>query len=93
MDAYIWLRQNGVDVVGSTGVVTIPAKHGTQNGNTIAGWNYFIFTTATNETIELYWGAETNGINLRAYAAGTNPTRPSTASLVVTIDKVSESTL
>ena len=89
-NAYIWLRQNGVDVPNSTGVVTIPAKHGSTNGATIAGWNYFIQTTATNETIQLYWGADDNGIALQYIPPGSNPTRPATASLIVTVDKMKD---
>lgn len=89
-NAYIWLRQNSVDVANSTGVVTIPAKHGSINGAIIAGWNYFIQTTATNETIELYWGADDTGISLQYIPPGTNPTRPGTASLIVTVDKMKD---
>ena len=89
-NAFIWLKQNGVDVPNSTGVVTIPAKHGSINGSTVAGWNYFIQTTTTNETVELYWGADDNGITLQYYPPGTNPTRPATASLIVTVDTMKD---
>ncbi|CAB5207057.1 hypothetical protein UFOVP180_19 [uncultured Caudovirales phage] len=87
-NAYIWLRQNGVDVPRSAGEVTIPAKHGGTNGATIAGWNYYIEATTFGETVELIWGAENTSVSLPYLPPGTNPTRPATASLIVTIAKL-----
>ena len=41
-DVYIWLRQNGVDIPGSTGFVSVPNRHAGTDGHTIIGWNYFL---------------------------------------------------
>lgn len=86
-DAYIWLRKNGTDVVGSTGLVSVPAKHGSIHGHTLAGWN-FVLTLAANDNIELWWAAETTSVSIVTVATGTNPTRPSTASIVATLTQV-----
>lgn len=87
-DVDVWLRINGTDVVGSTGRVSIPNKHGGVNGHTIVGWNFFMKLNA-NDYVELYWSTDDVGVTIQAYAAGTLPTRPSTASVVATLSFVS----
>ena len=87
LDANVWMRKNNVDIVGSTGVVNVPAKHGTTSGHTIAGWN-FVMSLAKNDYLELVWSGESTSLLLETSAASTNPIRPSTASLVVTVTQV-----
>ena len=54
--AYIWLRQNGVNVPSSTGKTVISGP----NAETVAAWNYFLPLQA-NDYIELAWAsAETH---------------------------------
>jgi len=86
-DAYVWLRKNGTDVVASTGLISVPSKHGAVDGHTIGGWNFFI-ELAANDYIELYWSADSTTVSLQFYAAGTSPTKPSTASLITTMQYV-----
>ena len=86
-NAYIWLRINGVDVVGSTGEISVPSKHGSIDGHGLYGWN-FVLSLAANDYIELWWSAETTSVSLAFKAAGTGPTRPSTASIVATLTQV-----
>jgi hypothetical protein len=86
-DVSIWLRKNEVDVTGSTGFVSIPAKHAGDNGHTIVGWN-FVFTVAANDYYEFYWQTENTGVSIITYTGGTTPTTPSTASLVLTVTQV-----
>jgi hypothetical protein len=86
-DAYVWLRKNGTDVVASTGLISIPAKHGSIYGHTIGGWNFFV-ELAANDYIELYWSADSTAVSLQFYAAGSAPTKPSTASLITTMQYV-----
>jgi hypothetical protein len=86
-NAYIWLRKNGVDVVGSTGYISIPSKHGSIDGHGIYGWN-FVLSLLAGENIELWWSAESTSVSIQAVAAGTTPTRPSTASIVATLTQV-----
>jgi hypothetical protein len=87
-DANIWLRINGTDVVGSTGLASIPNSHGGTPGHTITGWNFFL-SLNKNDYVELYCSVDSTQVTIQAYAAGTSPTRPSTASNVVTLTFVS----
>jgi hypothetical protein len=87
-DITIWIRKNGVDVPGSAGLVGIPSSHGGINGHTITGWNYFI-ELAKDDYIQLYWSSPDATISLQHYDAGTSPTRPSTASLITTMNYIS----
>jgi len=87
-DASIWIRKNGSDVIGSTGFISIPNKHGGTDGHGIYGWN-FLFNLAANDYIELWWSNTNTAISIQAYPVGTSPTRPSTSSLVATMTFVS----
>ena len=84
----VWLRQNGTDVVGSTGRVSINAKHGAFDGGAIASWNYFVSLNA-GEYVELWWSTPDVTSYIIAYPAGTSPTRPTTASVIATMTFVS----
>jgi hypothetical protein len=92
-DMSIWLRQgndggSSADLVGSTGYLSCPAKHGTENGHGIFGWNYFV-TMAANDYIQLYWSVTSADLSIKYYTAGTSPTRPTTSSVVATMTFVS----
>jgi hypothetical protein len=87
-DASIWVRKNGTDVVGSTGLISIPNKHGGVDGQGIYGWNFF-FSLNANDYIELWWSTTDAAVSIQAYPVGTTPTRPSTSSLVATMAFVS----
>jgi len=87
-DASIWIRKNGTDVVGSTGFISIPNRHGGVDGHGIYGWN-FLFQLQANDYIELWWSTTNAAVTIQAYPVGTSPTRPSTSSLVATMTYVS----
>lgn len=87
-DVSVWLRKNGTDITGSTGLISVPSSHGGVDGHTIAGWNYFLQLSA-NDYIELYWSATNAAISLQFYGTQTSPTRPSTASLIATMNYIS----
>jgi hypothetical protein len=91
-DASVWLRKNGTNIVGSTGFIGIPSSHGGIDGHIVVGWNYFL-ELAANDYIELYWSAPSTQVSLQFYAAGTSPTRPTTASLIATMNLVSPNSL
>ena len=91
-DVSVWLRKNGSDVAGSTGVISVPNSHGGVNGHSIVGWNYFL-ELAANDYIEIYWSATSTQISLQFIPAQTSPTRPSTASLITTMNYISPSAL
>jgi len=87
-DVSVWLRKNGTDIVGSTGLISIPNSHGGTPGHIIAGWNFYV-SLAANDYIQLYWSTDSAAVTIEAYAAGVTPTRPSTASNVATLTFVS----
>lgn len=84
----VWLRQNGTDVVGSTGEVSINAKHGAFDGGAIVSWNYLVSLNA-NDYVELWYSTPDVNSYIIAYPAGTSPTRPTTASVIATLTFVS----
>ena len=88
-DAYIWLKQNGTDIVGSTGVLGMPARKSALDPfHDIKGWNYFLSMNA-NDYVQIYWSPTIATVTIPTYAASGTPTKPSTASVVATLSFVS----
>ena len=87
-DAYIWLKQNGVDIPGSTGFVSIPNRHAGTDGHSIIGWNYFL-SMAANDHVEIYWSVPNVAVTIQHLNASGTPTKPSTQSVVATLSFVS----
>jgi hypothetical protein len=87
-DVYIWLKQGGVDIPGSTGFVSVPGSHGGTDGHSIVGWNYFLSMTA-NDYVEIYWSVPNVAVTIQHLAASGTPTKPSTQSVVATMTFVS----
>ena len=90
-DISIWLRQNGTDIPGSTGLVSIPARKSASAGedaHEIVGWNYYVQMQA-NDYIEIWWSATLASVTIQQYPASTGPVRPSTQSVVATLSFVS----
>jgi hypothetical protein len=89
-DIQIWLRKNGIDVPGSTGFVSIPARKSAsagQEAHEIVGWNYFLQFNA-NDYFEIVWTADGTTVSLESYVAGTTPITPTTAAIIVTVSMV-----
>jgi len=76
----IWLRQNGVDIPNSAGVVTLNGN----NAKVIAAWTYSV-TAAANDYFELCWFSADTHVELVAIGAGTTPTRPAAPSVALTV--------
>jgi hypothetical protein len=87
-DVYIWLRQNGVDIPGSTGFVSVPNRHAGTDGHLIVGWNYFL-SMAAGDHVEIYWSIPNTAVSIQHLAASGSPTKPSTQSVVATMSFVS----
>ena len=88
-DVFIWLKQNGTDIVGSTGKVGMPArKSAGVPFHDIKGWNYFLSMNA-NDYVQIYWSTTNAAVTIETYAASGTPTKPSTASVVATLSFVS----
>ena len=82
------MSKNGTDVAGSLGSESVPYISGAVNGASIIGRNYFIQLEA-EDYVELYWSATSTNVSLQFYAAQTSPTRPTTASVIGTMNFVS----
>jgi hypothetical protein len=88
-DVFIWLKQNGTDIVGSTGLVGMPArKSAGVPFHDIKGWNYYLSMNA-GDYIQIYWSTTNVDVTIQTYAASGTPTKPSTASVVATLSFVS----
>ena len=88
-DVFIWLKQNGTDITGSTGLVGLPArKSAGVPFHDIKGWNYFLSMNA-NDYVQIYWSTTNVDVTIQTYAASGTPTKPSTASVVATLSFVS----
>jgi hypothetical protein len=88
-DLFIWLKQNGTDITGSTGKVGMPArKSAGVPSHDIKGWNYIV-SMAANDYIEIYWSPTIATVTIEYYAASGTPTKPSTQSVVATMSFVS----
>jgi hypothetical protein len=90
-DISIWLRQNGTNIVGSTGLVSIPARKSASPGeeaHEIIGWNYYVSMNA-GDYIQIYWSTTNAAVTIQTYSAATGPVRPSTAAVVATMTFVS----
>ena len=88
-DVFFWLKQNGTDIVGSTGKVGLPARKNPGDPfHDIKGWNYFL-SMAANDYVEIYWSTTSANVSIATYVASGSPTKPSTASVVATMSFVS----
>jgi len=88
-DIFIWLKQNGTDITGSTGKVGLPARKNPGDPfHDIKGWNYFLSMNA-GDYVQIYWSTTNALVTIEHYAASGTPTKPSTASVVATLSFVS----
>jgi hypothetical protein len=88
-DVFIWLKQNGTDITGSTGLVGMPArKSAGVPFHDIKGWNYYLNMNA-GDYVQIYWSTTNVDVTIQTYPASGTPTKPSTASVVATLSFVS----
>jgi len=88
-DVRVWIRINGTDVSGSTGYISVPNSHGGTDGHIVVGWNY-VLNLSAGDYVEFVWAATSTAVTLQAYAAGTSPTSPTTASVIVTANQLTQ---
>lgn len=89
-DVDVWFRKNGTDVSASNSRFSIPNSHGGVAGNLIAALNFYI-QLAAGDYIQLMWASTSTLVTIEQIPAQTSPTRPSTPSVILTINKVDES--
>ena len=88
-DVSVWIKVNGSNVLGSNSIVGMSPRYSAGNYfHTIAAWNYFVQLNA-GDYVELWWSTDNAAVSLQTYAAGTSPTRPTTASVIATLSFVS----
>ena len=83
-NATVWLKKNGTDVSQTSGVVAVPSKHGSSNGQYIAAWNY-VLTLAANDYLELWWSVDNTQVYIETI---TPPAGPSAPGVIVTAQQV-----
>ena len=82
-DIEVWLRLNGTDIPDSLGSITIP-----QGGHHVLPcWNW-VLPCKAGDYIQLVWYSSNTNILLEYRASQTTPTRPATASVVLTATEV-----
>jgi hypothetical protein len=81
--AEVWLAKNGANVADTTGQVNVPQS----GGKNIAAWNYLIQANS-GDYFQLYWASTDTTLEVLYSAAGTNPTRPVTPAIIVTVTQV-----
>ena len=88
-DIWIWIAKNNIDVVGSTGLVAIPARKSAGVGNEahlIIGWNFLLDITA-GDFYRIMWATDdVTRVTIETYASTAN--YPSTASTLVTATQI-----
>jgi hypothetical protein len=97
-DVYVWLRVNGVDVVGSASKFTLPARKSNGTPSFLVAYSHITYEMNTNDYVELWWATDqayspvgpVDGVYIEFEAAQTVPyARPSVPSSIGTITFVS----
>lgn len=87
--AWIWLRKNNVDVLGTGSKFDVISSHGGTPGYVIAACNFFVDVVAS-DTIEMWAAVSNTSVTFEAAAAQTSPfAMPAIPSVVATLSFVS----
>jgi len=89
VDIDIWVRKNGTDIASSNSRFGLPARKNPGDPfHVIAALNILVDLQA-DQYVELVWCTGDVGADIKAYAAGTSPTRPAIPSVIATMTFVS----
>jgi hypothetical protein len=89
-DVDVWFRKNGTDIANSNSKFSVPNSHGGTDGHLIASLNFYVDVVA-NDYIQIMWATTSTLVTIEHLAAQTTPTRPATPSVIVTANKIDES--
>ena len=89
-DVDVWFRKNGTDIANSNSKFSVPNSHGGTDGHLIAALNFYVDVVA-NDYIQIMWATTSTLVVIEHLAAQTTPTRPATPSVIVTANKIDES--
>lgn len=79
----IWLSKNGANIPETNGQMNVPQS----GGKAMAAWNYLVPVNA-GDYLQLYWSSTDAELQILYSGAGTDPTRPITPSIIVTVVQV-----
>lgn len=97
-DAAFWLKVNGVDVLNSTTIFTLPARKSAGVPSYVCGYSEITFSVNVGDEVELYWATDlaysttgpVDGVYIERLPAQTSPyTRPAVPSVIGSITFVS----
>ena len=86
-DVSIWVSRDGVAEPDSCTDITVPNKHGAFNGAIVAAWNFY-YRAKKGEYCRLMWSSPSAAVYIANIPARTNPVRPATPALILTVNKV-----
>lgn len=89
-DVDVWFRKNGTDIAASNSRFSVPNSHGGTDGALIAALNFYV-QVAANDYIQLMWHTTSTLVRIEHIPTQTTPTRPATPSVILTVNKVDES--
>ncbi len=87
-DVSIWLARDGTAEPDSCTDITVPSKHGSFNGAAAAAWNFF-YRAKKGEYFRLMWSTNSSQVYIAGLPERTAPVRPSTPSIILTVNRVS----
>jgi hypothetical protein len=82
----IWFRKNGLNISGSNTEVSI-AKNSKGTSEVVAAWNY-LYQANANDYIEIMWSSPDTHLEILYGGTQTNPNRPTTPSVIVTVTQI-----
>ena len=85
----LWAKNSGTNYPLSNTRFDVPANKGMASAGHLVANVAGIFTVTNGEYLEMAWWSDGANVKLEHYAAGTSPTRPEIASVIVTITFVS----
>lgn len=89
-DVDVWFAQNGTNIANSNSQFAVANSHGGTEGHLIAALNFYVDVVA-NDYVEMMWATRSTLVRIEFLAAQSSPTRPGTPSVIVTVNKVDES--
>ena len=88
-DAWIWLRKNSTNIVGTASQFSIVSSHGGVDGHAIAAANFYVQLTA-GDFVKMFAAVNNTALAMEAYPVQTSPfAMPSIPSVVATLSFVS----
>lgn len=82
-----WLKKGDTNVTATNTDLTVPAKHGQVSGKAVGIVNYFV-DAAAGDSFQVMWSTPQATITIEHLDAQTNPDRPVTSSIILTVNEI-----